>query len=165
MKQQLFAYMGKGQWILLYNIRRKRTIIFISAYTIFKYGLIFGRDFQPADRIVVDKLWNLYFFIYYIIKARNSGLNDSKPFAYYFVSIIGFTLIIVVNVIYNEIIVLKFWNLDRDTKSEIESRNSVEHDSLMKDMVQFRKVLKKVWMFSKEKEHIPINTNLKRLVK
>ena len=88
--------------------------------------LIFGRDFNPTDRIVADKLGNFYFFLYY--------LNTTQPSKYYIISIVGFAMIIIGSIIYNETIVLKFCNLDRDTTKEIETRKWREHKLLMDDM-------------------------------
>lgn len=88
--------------------------------------LILGRDFNPTDRIVADKVGNFYFFLLY--------LNTTQPFSYYLISIIGFMMIIFGSIVYNETIVLKFCNLHRDTAKEIEARKWREHESLMNDM-------------------------------
>ena len=88
--------------------------------------LLIGRDFNPTDRIVADKVGNFYFFLLY--------LNLRKPIPYYIISIIGFMMIIFGSIVYNETIVLKFCNLHRDTAKEIEARKWREHESLMNDM-------------------------------
>ena len=105
--------------------------------------LVLARDFLPTDRIVADKVGSFYFFIYYMITAPDNDKDSSKSFEYYVLSIIAFTSIIIGSVIYNETIVLKFWNLDKDTTKEIESRKLKEHESLMKDMMQLSNVCNK----------------------
>ena len=90
--------------------------------------LILGRDFNPTDRIVADKVGNFYFFL------RHPNKEVVASITYFIISIVGFMTIIFGSIIYNETVVLKFCNLDRDTTKEIETRKWREHELLMNDM-------------------------------
>ena len=111
----------------IWTIPWAHTILFsLACIPYSNMRLLIGRDFNPTDRIVADKVGNFYFFLLYLIPG--------KPFVYYLISIIGFMMIIFGSIVYNETIVLKFCNLHRDTAKEIETRKWREHESLMNDI-------------------------------
>lgn len=104
-------------------------------YTCFR--IIINRKTTPTHRIVADTFYSFLLHIISIAQARTSN----KTLLY--ISLIGYIIIVLGSLIYNEYIILKFWEFDRDTKKEIDMRAFEEiaesEEIITKEYELFRK--------------------------
>ena len=92
-------------------------ILFKSTYEIFSFIVIFY--FSPILYFVTDII---YCLVDWIIKMIQNGISIPDDILY----LIGYIIILLSSLIYNEIIILNFCGLNKNTKILVEKRQSQE---------------------------------------
>ena len=106
----------------------KFQIFKILIILIINFGLFYSKwyivnHFSPNHSIAIESICYLLLII-----IEKSNDKDDKYIGLY---ILGSIIFIILTLVYNEIIILKFWDLDKDTKEEIEKRKKEEANLIL----------------------------------
>ena len=88
-------------------------IIFIN-FCLFYSKWYIVNHFSPNHSIAIESIC----YLLLIIHEKSNDKDDKNNGIY----ILGSIIFIIMTLVYNEIIILKFWDLEKDTKEEIEKR-------------------------------------------
>ena len=86
------------------------------------YKLLTVKMYSPMTRTLSDTALDILYFIYYSIKDEDEYKKFNTP--YFWANFFGFLLMLFFNLVYNEILVLNFGEMGRNTHKEISKRAS-----------------------------------------
>lgn len=104
-------------------------VVSIALYNII--GINLTKLVSSTARAVVDTVRTVFVWMFFLIPwpIRPKGSEEKFEIIQFF----GFILLIVGTIIYNEIVELKFWNLDYYTRTQIAKRKKLEVDEEKND--------------------------------
>ena len=110
------------------------TIIFsilriISKGVIYYINIFINYKYTPAHKIVSNSFAFCFLFSGFLILIRNETLQIG-------LAVFGFAVCFIGSLIYNEIIVISVWDLDKDTIDEINYRAKIETNQLMDSLAE-----------------------------
>lgn len=91
------------------------------------FRLLINRDYTPTHRVNADTFASLCFFIISISNIPWNPIN--------LVLLIGFLIINLGNCIYNEIIIINFYGLNKDTQNQIHLRGNDESNMVYDELL------------------------------
>lgn len=89
-------------------------------------GLIITKHAGAVFRVILDTLRTITIWVISLM----IGFESLKPASKIVYELIGFAFLILGNLIYNEIIVLKFWSLDKNIKKNREAREREGYEAI-----------------------------------
>ena len=130
-----FSYLGSEElslilpWIGSHLLHLFTFSLVCIGYSVFR--IVINRDFSPTHRILADTFVSLVFYVVFLLQITPSVLNIAF--------LIGFIVDTIGSMVYNEIIILRFFALDKDTKFAIFDREVEERNSSVVSLQELKK--------------------------
>ena len=103
----------------------KILLLIIINFCLFYSKWYIVNHFSPNHSIAIESIC----YLLLIIHEKSNDKDDKNNGIY----ILGSIIFIILNLVYNEIIILKFWDLEKDTKEEREKRKKEEANLIDKE--------------------------------
>ena len=112
-----FQQMGDSLALLLVYVFY---IVSIALYNI--VGINLTKLVSSTARAVVDTVRTVFIWAFFLVIHPVKGTEEH----FYWLQLVGFVLLVLGTLIYNEIVELHFWNLDYYTRTNIAERNKIK---------------------------------------
>ena len=125
----VYNEISTGQFVLL--------IILLILYAVFSAGVNIYRIFcnilySPMTKSLASYFFISPFIIYQFIDGNDFIYEGERNYVYFFLNLIICIIIDFLGLVYNEFFILNFWNLSKETHSEISRRATKVESELVK---------------------------------
>jgi hypothetical protein len=125
----VYNEISTGQFVLL--------IILLILYAVFSAGVNIYRIFcnilySPMTKSLASYFFISPFIIYQFIDGNDFIYEGERNYVYFFLNLIICIIIDFLGLVYNEFFILNFWNLSKETHSEISRRATKVEGELVK---------------------------------
>ena len=125
----VYNEISTGQFVLL--------IILLILYAVFSAGVNIYRIFcnilySPMTKSLASYFFISPFIIYHFIDGNDFIYEGERNYVYFFLNLIICIIIDFLGLVYNEFFILNFWNLSKETHSEISRRATKVEGELVK---------------------------------
>ena len=125
LEDTLFAFRQMGDnWKLMFAVITH--VISIALYNF--VGINLTQLVSSTARAIVDTVRTVFVWLFFLIPSPIRVEGGKEEFS--FLQLFGFILLIAGTLIYNEIVELKFWNLDHYTRTQIAKREQTPIDTV-----------------------------------